>query len=133
MGGDQRKPSFHVVLKNVSDTTQRIWEEWNSWGYYNLSFELTEKEGKTVQVLKEPQVWTKNFPSCETLLPGEMRIFDIWWPGEWKNLPPKADASQPASLVAVFTTNADRDTAKFSVWTGTVRSPKVDVSLQSTR
>jgi len=31
---------LEVKLSNATNDTVRLWETWNSWGYYNLSFEL---------------------------------------------------------------------------------------------
>src|SRR3989442_794671 len=37
---------FYVVLTNISKDPQPVWELWNSWGYRNISFELTTPEGR---------------------------------------------------------------------------------------
>ena len=36
---------FYVVIKNVSDRPQSVWETWCSWGYEAVSFELTFPDG----------------------------------------------------------------------------------------
>ena len=41
---------FHVVVTNVSDESVRLWREWCSWGYFNLSFRVTDEEGGPVEV-----------------------------------------------------------------------------------
>lgn len=36
-----RPHTFHVVLTNVSNGPQPVWEYWNSWGFQAISFKLT--------------------------------------------------------------------------------------------
>jgi hypothetical protein len=48
---------FCVVLTNVTDHDLTVWKEWCSWGYFNLTFEFTGKDGKVVQVKKMGQEW----------------------------------------------------------------------------
>lgn len=120
---------FHVVLTNRSGKERRIWESWNSWGYFNLSFEWTGPDGKTVKVERGNRGWDKNFPSFLTLTPGEQHVFDVWFPGDWKNIPSAIKDGEEVTLRAVYATAADKDSAKAGVWSGTVRSPEVQVVL----
>src|SRR5689334_5393430 len=59
-----RRAHFHVILTNRSHQPQRIWTEGCSWGYYALSFELTDSAGKTWTVTKPlGKPWTINRPT----------------------------------------------------------------------
>src|SRR5580698_2500044 len=51
---------FHVIVSNTSDKPQRIWQEWNSWGYFGLTFEFTDEQGKNWIARKKPFEWTRN-------------------------------------------------------------------------
>jgi hypothetical protein len=54
---------FYVLLSNVSKQPQTVWEDWNSWGYQAISFELTTADGKKHVLSKRQQDFTKNYPS----------------------------------------------------------------------
>ena len=63
---------FHVVVINTSDKPLRLWETWNSWGYYNLRFEVADSEGKILYTIKKKsRFWTRNFASWFELAVGE--------------------------------------------------------------
>src|SRR5947208_270066 len=48
---EMNRPSqhFYVVATNVSGQSIRLWREWCSWGYYNLTFQVTGREGGPVE------------------------------------------------------------------------------------
>ena len=68
---------FHVLLTNNSPDSLAIYEEWNSWGYYGLSFEITYPDGRKVALYKGPHDWQRNFPSTTTIVPHGCYVFDI--------------------------------------------------------
>jgi len=37
---------FHVAITNTSNKPQRLWETWNFWGWYNLTFEALDNQKK---------------------------------------------------------------------------------------
>src|SRR5262250_378073 len=42
----ERKPNeFYVVLTNISEQPQAVFEQRNSWGYFTVSFEFTTDKG----------------------------------------------------------------------------------------
>lgn len=129
----KHEPFFHVVLTNTSGKEQRIWESWNSWGYYNLSFELTGADGKMVKVERGPRGWTRNFRSYLTMKPGEANVFDVRFPDDWSNLPNVAKKEVLVEQRAVFSIPADKNSEMLGVWSGTVKSPEVSVTLQDMR
>jgi len=62
---------FHVVLSNTSLHDLKLWDEWSSKGYFNLSFEFKGKDGKVVTVAKNPDVyWFKHSPEVIIVHPG---------------------------------------------------------------
>ena len=68
---------FHVLLTNTSPDTLAIYEEWNSWGYYGLSFEITYPDGRKVVARKAPRGWDKNFPSTTVIAPHGCYVFNV--------------------------------------------------------
>jgi hypothetical protein len=115
---------FYVVLTNVGARPLRLWREWCSFGYYNLSFEVTDEQGKIIKVTKKPRAWDKNYPDWTLVPPGDHLVFEVtldestWQPAL---LPPH---NQQAALLlrAVFEIPDDRDSKRYSVWTGRVTS-----------
>src|SRR5580692_1895506 len=43
---------FYVVLTNISDKPQVVWEDGNSWGYRVISFELGTSNGQKIVLTK---------------------------------------------------------------------------------
>src|SRR5689334_7045545 len=52
---------FHVTLTNKTKQPIRLWKEWCSWGYFNLSFEARGADGKVTRIHKRDRGWDKNF------------------------------------------------------------------------
>ena len=70
--------SFHVVLSNTSLHDLKLWDEWSSKGYFNLSFEFKGKDGKVVSVAKNPDVfWFKHSPQEIVVHPGCAYSIDV--------------------------------------------------------
>src|SRR5215469_10282736 len=84
---------FFVVLTNVSQETQPVWEYWYSWGYQNVSFELSAADGRKFVVSKKQEDFTRNFPSTFLIGPGEHQVYSIRLNERWDTHPllPKAD------------------------------------------
>ena len=146
----QGDPHINIVLQNVSDKPLSIYEEWNSWGAYNLHLEINAIDGKTLPkplvVSKGMMGWRANFPSTEMLDVGgvavrEVRLHlpkQIFAPKApltaedlnsrgpfYFNFPfPPADNSRTLTMRAVFENAKTDGSAKLTpVWTGKVTSP----------
>ena len=79
---------FHVLVTNTTGKPVELWEEWNSWGYYALSFEVVGPSGKRMTVKKKERGWTKNFPSVFVIDHGETVPLDVYWSEEiWEGIP----------------------------------------------
>jgi len=119
-----RSPHFHVIVANTSDKPQRIWREWCMWGYYALSFELTEQDGKTRTIKKKPRSWTKNFPDYWTVGPHESLVVDVEFAdtSTWEGFPQPSGVSQSFTMRAVFEIPQGDQAQQHSVWTGRVVS-----------
>jgi hypothetical protein len=62
--------SLIVNIKNISDKELFLFQEWNSWGYYNLKFVFYDGFHE-YWVTKKEGLWYRNFPSWNILKPGE--------------------------------------------------------------
>ena len=117
--------NFHVVLRNISDKPRNIWQGDNSWGYYALSFELTDESGKSWVAKKFLTGFDQNGPMFWTLRPNEALVIDVCFTDDQKSDWQKWNGSphnQTVSMRAIFDVKEDRLSEKYSVWTGRVVS-----------
>src|SRR6266404_8394777 len=79
----QKPDDFYVVLTNISNEPQSVWETWNSWGSQTISFEFTFGNNPPILVVRGPGDFTRNFPSTFLIPPGEHKVYPIrldkWW------------------------------------------------------
>jgi len=122
-----KEPKFHVLVTNISDRPQRIWEDWNSWGYYMLSFEITAPNGKVWHIEKGPHAWKRNFPSWWTLPPHESQVLEVYFADSktWSLTPFPRPLEDPETytLRAIFEIGPSAEAKKNGVWTGRIMSP----------
>ena len=65
-----------IVINNNTDSTVRFYENWNSYGYYNFTFEI--KTNDTIYTVSRPyKLWYRNFPSHHSVLPQESIVFQF--------------------------------------------------------
>jgi hypothetical protein len=114
---------FYVILTNISKDPQSVWEDWNSWGYYAISFELTTADGKYFVLSKKQAGFTKNFPSTFTIDPGEHQVYPVKLDQWWETHPalPKTD-EMPITLKAVYEISPTPEATHYKVWTGRIES-----------
>jgi hypothetical protein len=122
---------FFVVLTNVSPGSQPVWEYWNSWGYQNISFELTTADGKKFGVSKRQEDFTRNFPSTFRIASGEHQVYAIRLDGWWETHPllPKTD-EMPIALKAIYEVPPTAEAAQYHVWTGHLESRSYELKLR---
>jgi hypothetical protein len=132
--------NFYVLLTNVSNKPVRVWQEWCSWGYYNLQFEIVEKNGTKHLVTKKPTGWTRNFPDYVELTPNESVVWGVGlWPSDWNGLSwLPTNELEPVKVSAIYTSmpgdkEDDRITGadRMGVWTGRATSKFYDFFLTS--
>ena len=127
---DVRQPAshFHVIVTNTSDRDLNLWETWNSWGYFNLRFDVLDGMGKVAYSITKNQnrEWTVNYPSWVTLKPGEHFILDVYFDRETWVMPflktPKSRGKFNLKLRAVFEIKPDAEAKKYGIWTGKIKS-----------
>ncbi|MNJ82738.1 hypothetical protein D3C87_01420 [compost metagenome] len=64
----------YVIIRNNTDSIQYFYESWNSYGYYNISFEIRHKDS-IYQVVRPTKLWYRNFPSYHTVQAHESLVF----------------------------------------------------------
>ena len=121
---------FHVVVTNVSDKPVRLWREWCSWGYFNLTFKVTDGAGEEFVAKKTQHEWTKNYPDFQDLAPGESYVIDVYPHRDWKDFPLPANGKEmKLKLAAVYEIHPDDQSKQSNVWTGRVESDPIDVTV----
>lgn len=135
---DPRCPHLHVVLRNVSDHTVRVWQEGNSWGRFALSLVVTGVDrqplGKPVTVrcgVGSGGGFGGNAPTFSILTPGEMVMREVelkvpgsnqgTWTYDGFSLPPPGGWNR-ITMRAVYSVMPDPAARDKEVWTGTVES-----------
>jgi len=117
---------FHVLLTNTSTAPINLFEEWNSFGYYGLSFDIKYPDGRTVHLVKKPRGWDKNFPSTVTIEPGGFYVFNVTFePGIWENSILNEKAGEHGTrcrMQAIYSIESDKYAREERVWTGTIKS-----------
>lgn len=63
-----------VIIHNGTDSVNYFYEDWNSYGYYNLSFEIKFKDS-IYQVVSSQKLWYRNSPSYHIVKPNESLVF----------------------------------------------------------
>jgi hypothetical protein len=122
---------FYVVLTNSSSEPQAVWEDWNSWGYQTVSFELTTVDGKKFHVSRRPGIFTVNFPSTFLIPPGEHQVYAIRLDQWWETQPslPKTD-EMAITLKAIYEVLPTPEAAQYKVWTGRLESGAYNFKLR---
>jgi hypothetical protein len=62
------------VLTNQSKKPIYLAERWNSWGYFQWSFQIVDVKGNIFPMKPRGRSWPKNFLTTLTLLPNEQQI-----------------------------------------------------------
>jgi hypothetical protein len=120
---DLPRRDFYVLLSNVSKQPKTVWEDWNSWGYQAISFELTTADGKKHVVSKRQQGFTMNFPSTVVIEPGENQVYVIHFDEWWEIHPPIPKTDEMSiTLKAIYEVSPTPESAQYKVWTGRLES-----------
>jgi hypothetical protein len=114
---------FYVVLTNVSNEPQAVWEYWNSWGYRTLSFKFTMSDGQRVVVSRQPETFTRNFPATFLIPPGEHQVYVIRLDKAWDTGSKFSRLIETTVMVkAIYEVPTTPEAARYKVWTGRVES-----------
>jgi hypothetical protein len=123
----ERRSHLHFLLLS-NHTGLKVYEDWNSWGYYARSFRVIDEHSKTYEITRRESEWDRNFPSTDTLNKGDFLITDVYLcDGTWR-VSPKLPTGQTLTLrlVGRFIMQADRKEAIRDLWTGQIESAPVE-------
>jgi hypothetical protein len=74
-------PHLDAIIRNTSNRPVNIWSEWCSWGWGNLSLEITALDGrplaKPIPLTKRGRAWAADYPSHFVLAPGQMIVREL--------------------------------------------------------
>jgi hypothetical protein len=71
---DCSSPSkVYVIIHNNTDTTNYFYEEWNSYGYYTISFEIKDQDS-IYSIVRPSKLWYRNFKSHLIVHPKESLV-----------------------------------------------------------
>lgn len=123
-----RYPQLHVLIKNISPQPQRLWKDWNTWGYFNLSLEWTAA-GRTFLINRlTPRAWDGDFPDFWLLAPGETVVLVVdMSSGQWQGFPDLYGESVSATLKATYVNKSDELATAFEVWVGKLETAPIPV------
>lgn len=122
---------FNVIIENLSEHQINLWQEWCSWGYFNLKFQFTDKKGTMWIAKKKEKEWEKNFPDFVSIGPRDKLVIDVMFnPDIWKNvLPPDVGKFTTVSIVAIYESKDSDHAKKREVWSGRLVSNKREYTL----
>jgi len=87
----------------LTDPYLTVYEDWNSWGYFSLSFRVTSAEGKVFFLRKYQLDWTRNSPTTHTIAPGEKYLLKVdFQPKVWPGIITMKGTKTDFQLKAVF-------------------------------
>ena len=128
------EPHFPVIVTNTSTEPVRFWQEWCSWGFNALSFELTDEHGKKLIARKvDRQIWRRNFPDCWTLQPKESLVIDVFFANTeiWQGFPLDREGHPHYYTMRVICdVQPDEYSKKLDLWTGRIVSPTQKYAFQ---
>lgn len=124
------KSGFFVILSNLTDKAQPIFETWNSWGYQSISFEMTLPSGDTSTVTVKQQFFTRNFSSTFVIPPGGHQVFPITLNEVWEGNPAFGGKGRTrVNLKAVYEIDVSPESKEQGIWTGRVESEPIEVEV----
>jgi hypothetical protein len=123
---DRRSHLHFLLLSNR--TGLKVYQDWNSWGYFARSFKVKDEHSKTYEITRRDKDWTKNFPSTDTLDKGDFVITDVDLCDETWRVSPKLPIGQDLKLrlVGRFIMQADKKEPIKDLWTGQIESAPVE-------
>ena len=116
---------FYVILSNISKKPQAVFEDWNSWGYQAVSFEIETSDGHKFTVSHKLEPFTRNFPSVFLIPPGEHMVYRISFDDRWEATPSIPMAVQTPieiTIKAIYELRPTPESVQEKVWAGRVES-----------
>ncbi|MFH1594501.1 MAG: hypothetical protein ABID09_07380 [Candidatus Omnitrophota bacterium] len=128
------KPSFHVLLKNISLIPQKIWDDEGFAGRDNLSFEMVI-DGNIEFVHRNQEFGRSGDPGMRVMLyPGEYHVFDVYFNDRVWYLPNFSKFKINTRIRAVYANHTDdlfklMDVKDSHIWKGRVETDLSEVII----
>jgi hypothetical protein len=127
---------FHFLLFSERNGL-KVYDEWNMWGYFARTFDLTVAGTKNYQVTRRDRIWDKYFPKSVTIDRGEVLATDIYLcDGSWSVSPKLPVQTVSVNMIGRYTLRPRTGPAASSsffpledIWIGTINSPPVELNL----
>ena len=121
---------LYVVLTNTSKESQPVFRTSNSWGFDNVSFEITTADGKKLVASMRMQTFTVNFPGTFLIPVGEQKVYAIRLDEQWEVKPQAlAFGLQDVTIKAIYEVKETKDSKEQKVWSGRVESKPYQFKL----
>lgn len=124
----ERYFNLHVLIKNITPHPQKLWKDWNTWGYFNLRLEWQAANKSFPITRKAPKVWNGDFPDYWVLNPGETVVLVVdMRSGDWEGFPDLYGERIPAKIKAIYENKRDVLADEFSIWYGRMETDPIDI------
>jgi hypothetical protein len=109
----------------------KVYQDWNSWGYYARTFKVKDEHSKTYEIARRERGWDKNFPSTDTLNKRDFLITDVYLcDGTWRVSPKLPTGGKlTVQFVGRFVMQADKRKPISDLWTGQIESAPVEAYI----
>lgn len=138
VGHELPPDQLHVIVTNVSNGPVQIWDQWNSWGYHNLSLSLESEDGSMKELRRfGGKDWSQNAADAIELKPNEHYVFAVWLkPSEnrifnnsWGPVDVGSGDYPSVKIKAHYEVPSDADANRNGVWSGRISSPAITIQL----
>jgi len=129
--GNDTSKTFYVVVTNISDKAQPIFETSNSWGYRAISFSLVLPDGTVSKVQPKQRIFTVNFPSVYVIPSGGHQVFPIKLDDSWegKSAAFGSSGQTKVKITAVYSISSTPESKEKGVWEGKIESAQGEIAV----
>ena len=138
VGNELESHELFVIVQNVSEGPVKIWDQWNSWGYHNITLSLKYEDGKTVELKRfGGMIWHQNAPDTIQLAPDEQYVYLVRLKpkdegqrtNSWGPIGVRNGGHPTVEMQAHFRIPSDDATKLKDVWVGEISSKPASITL----
>lgn len=117
------KSHFHVVLKNCSAQTVRLWQPDCPRGNKSLYFEITDTDNRKRHEIRTAREYSGQGNRTVSLRPWQSVIYDIYFDQFWRlPFPTDKESRHNVMMRAVYEVEADDKAHESKAWIGKVET-----------
>jgi hypothetical protein len=116
-----------ITIHNDTRSELRVWQDGNSWGWWNVSFCVAMDDGHVIHLQRSKSMsFTANGPGWEAIAPdkevtrNEIDFHDGYW-----ELPKDLNLGKVRYISVIYFVKPTKESTEKGVWTGMVVSPWV--------